>query len=67
VVTYADAPAPTGRPGRRREYGEKLALIELFEKRRASFEQERIELYGQVKDVAVLCLDLLWKPVAENT
>lgn len=66
VVAYTDAPAPTGRPGRPREYGEKLALIELFEKRRASFEQERIELYGQVKDVAVLCLDLLWKPIGEK-
>jgi len=26
----------------------------------------RIELYGQVKDVAVLCLDLLWKPIDEK-
>ncbi len=66
VVAYSDAPPPTGRPGRPREYGEKLALIELFDKRRASFEQARIELYGQVKDVAFLCLDLLWKPVGEK-
>jgi len=66
VVAYADAPPPTGRPGRPREYGQKLALIELFDTHRASFEQMRIELYGQVKDVAVLCLDLLWKPIDEK-
>ena len=53
VVAYADAPPPTGRPGRPREYGEKLALIELFDKRLSSFEQARIELYGQVKDRGV--------------
>jgi hypothetical protein len=68
VVAYADVPPPTGRRGRGRprEYGEKLALIELFDTRQASFEQARIELYGQVKDVAFLYLDLLWMPVKEK-
>jgi len=66
VVAYADAPPPTGRRGRPRLYGEKLALIELFDTRRESFVQARIELYGQVKDVAFLCLDLLWKPIGEK-
>ena len=66
VVAYADAPPPTGRRGRPREYGEKHALIELFDTRRASFEQARIELYGQIKTVAFLCLDLLWKPIGEK-
>ena len=66
VVAYADAPPPTGRRGRPRVYGEKLALLELFDTRRESFVQARIELYGQVKDVAFLCLDLLWKPINEK-
>ena len=66
VVAYTDTPPPTGRRGRPREYGEKLVLMELFDTRLASFEQARIELYGQVKDVAFLCLDLLWKPVGEK-
>ncbi len=66
VVAYADAPPKTGRRGRPRKYGEKLALIELFDTHRASFEQTRIELYGQVKTVAYLCLDLLWKPIGEK-
>lgn len=66
VVAYADAPPSTGRRGRPRQYGEKLALIELFDTRLASFEQARIELYGQVKDVTFLCLDLLWMPIGEK-
>ena len=66
VVAYADAPPPTGRSGRPRVYGEKLTLIELFDTRRESFVQARIELYGQLKDVAFLCLDLLWKPINEK-
>jgi hypothetical protein len=66
VVAYADAPPKTGRRGRPRKYGEKLALSELFNTHRASFEQARIELYGQVKTVAFLCLDLLWKPIDEK-
>jgi hypothetical protein len=66
VVAYADAPPRTGRPGRPREYGEKLALIELFDRCQASFEQARIELYGQAKDVAFMCLDLLWMPIGEK-
>jgi hypothetical protein len=66
VVAYADAPPRTGLPGRPRIYGQKLNLIELFDTRRSSFEQARIELYGQAKDVAFLCLDLLWKPIGEK-
>lgn len=66
VVAYADAPPRTGLPGRPRIYGQKLNLMELFDTRRTSFEQARIELYGQAKDVAFLCLDLLWKPIGEK-
>lgn len=66
VVGYTDAPPRTGRRGRPREYGEKLVLIDLFDTRRESFVKARMELYGQAKEVAFLCLDLLWKPVGEK-
>ncbi len=66
VVAYTDAPPRTGLPGRPRIYGQKLNLIELFDTHRSSFEQARIELYGQAKDVTFLCLDLLWKPIGEK-
>lgn len=66
VVAYDDAPPRTGQRGRPRIYGEKISLIKLFDTRRTSFEKARIELYGQAKEVAFLCLDLLWKPVGEK-
>jgi len=66
VVAYADAPPRTGLPGRPRIYGQKLKLTELFDTNRASFEQTRIEIYGQTKNVAFLCLDLFWKPIGEK-
>jgi hypothetical protein len=66
VVAFADAPPQTRRRGRPRIYGQKLNLTKLFDTHRASFEQARIELYGQTKDVAFLCLDLFWKPIGEK-
>jgi len=59
IKVLSDAPPRTGLPGRPKTYGQKLKLTELFDTRRSSFEQARIELYGQAKDVAFLCLDLL--------
>jgi uncharacterized membrane protein len=66
VVAFADAPPKTGGRGRPRIYGEKLKLIELFDSQIRFFEQVRIELYGQIKQVGFLCLDLHWKPVADK-
>jgi hypothetical protein len=66
VVAYTDAPPRTGRRGRPRIYGERLALSELFDTHRDCFDQARIELYGQIRHLSFLCLDLLWKPVGEK-
>lgn len=66
VVAYTDAPPKTGRRGRPRIYGEKLNLNQLFDTRRQDFEQIAIDVYGQVKQLAFLCLDLIWKPVDDK-
>lgn len=66
VVAYADAPPKTGGRGRPRIYGEKLNLIELFDTRGECFEPLRIELYGKARELAFLCLDLIWKPIGEK-
>ena len=66
VVAFSDAPPKTGGRGRPRTYGDKLKLIELFDTQGLRFEQVNIELYGQLKQVSFLCLDLFWKPVAEK-
>ena len=66
VVGYQDPPPKTGRPGRPREYGAKLKLMDLFETMAESFEQTTIEIYGQCEEVSFLCLDLIWKPIKEK-
>lgn len=66
VVAYTDAPANTGRRGRPRIYGEKLILRQLFDTRRQDFKQTTIDVYGQVKQIAFLRLDLIWKPVGDK-
>ncbi len=66
VVAYHDPPPKTGLPGRPREYGSKLRLMDLFEAMPGHFEQTTIELYGHCKEVSFLCLDLIWKPIGEK-
>lgn len=66
VVAFTEAPPKTGGRGRPRIYGQRLKLIELFESQSQFFEQAQIELYGQMKQVCFLCLDLYWKPVADK-
>jgi uncharacterized membrane protein len=66
VVAFTDAPPKTGGRGRPRTYGQRLKLIELFDSQSQFFEQTPIELYGQMKQVGFLCLDLFWKPVADK-
>ena len=66
VVAFTDAPPKTSGRGRPRTYGQKLKLIELFDSQSQFFEQTPIELYGQMKQVGFLCLDLFWKPVADK-
>jgi uncharacterized membrane protein len=66
VVAFTEAPPKTGGRGRPRTYGLRLKLIELFDSQSQFFEQSPIELYGQMKQVGFLCLDLFWKPVADK-
>jgi len=66
VVAFTDAPPKTGGRGRPRIYGQRLKLIKLFDSQSQFFEQAQIELYGQMKQVGFLCLDLFWKPVADK-
>jgi hypothetical protein len=66
VVAFTDPPPKNGRPGRPRIYGQKLALKRLFDTRSACFEPIDIELYGKLRNISVLCLDLIWKPIGEK-
>ena len=50
-------------PGRPRQYGEKLKLMELFDSWADGFETAEALVYGKVESVRYLILDLIWKPV----
>lgn len=66
VVAYRDPPPKTGRPGRPRDFGSKLRLMDQFENMADEFEQTTIALYGQCKEISFLCLDLIWRPIGEK-
>ncbi len=61
-VAYFQAPAPQANSrGRPRRYGDKLHLMEVFDHRHF-FTTVTGQLYGQVQDVSIAALDLIWKP-----
>ena len=66
VVGYEDPPPKTGRKGRPKKYGKKVKLIKLFENKLNEFQEAIIEIYREKKTVSFLCIDLLWKPIAEK-
>ena len=64
VVAYRQPPRP--RPhqkGRRRVYGRKVKLMELFDRRPQDFLSTEAVVYQKKETVRYLVLDLLWKPV----
>jgi len=66
VVGYEDPPPKTGRKGRPPTYGNKVKLIEVFERNLSDFKEASLDLYREEKTVLFLCLDLLWKPIGDK-
>ncbi len=63
-VAYFEAEQPQKRrPGRPRQYGEKIKLFELFD-HQYCFSNVECTIYGKVEMVSITSLDLLWKPTA---
>lgn len=62
-MAYFEAEKPKGkRPvGRPPIYGEKVKLIELFDHVEL-FSKEKCLVYGNIEEVSIAALDLLWKP-----
>ncbi len=52
-------------PGRRRTYGEKLRLYDLFEQP-LEWTRTRVQLYGKEQAVEYLSVRLLWRPVGHE-
>jgi len=63
VVAYRPPPPPRPhRRGRRRVYGQKLKLINLFDAQPGDFLCPKALVYQQQETVRYLVLDLIWKP-----
>lgn len=64
VVAYEDPlPDPPGKRGRRRKYGKKIKLVNVFKEMENKFSPLECFIYGHTEAVKILCLDLLWKPI----
>jgi hypothetical protein len=63
-VGYLPTQQPKKRkPGRPRQYGERLKLMDLFEDWEHTFKTGETIVYDKVETVRYLTIDLLWKPV----
>jgi hypothetical protein len=61
-VAYFPPPARQATTrGRPRHYGDKIALMEVFDHRHL-FTTVTCQLYGQTEKVSMAALDLIWKP-----
>lgn len=64
-VAYLPAePSPDKTPGRPRQYGDKVALMEVFDHPEL-FTHVSCQLYGQLEEVAIAAANLLWKPTGD--
>lgn len=65
VVAYEPQPLTYCGRGRPPKYGRKIKLKKLFSTRKNDFTTVEVSVYGEVRTVTVLCLDLLWKPLQD--
>ncbi len=61
VAYFPALSAPANTRGRPRQYGDKIALTEVFDHRHL-FTTTTCELYGNIEEVSITALDLIWKP-----
>jgi hypothetical protein len=65
AVAYESKPRAYAGRGRPAKYGRKIKLKTLFSTRGNDFTRVNVDVYGEVRTVAILCLDLLWKPLQD--
>ena len=61
VAYFQAQPSQEKTRGRPRRYGDKITLMEVFDHRHL-FTTVTCQLYGQVEEVSIAALDLIWKP-----
>lgn len=65
VVVNETLPADYCGRGRPPKYGRSIKLNKLFFDREQDFTPVKINVYGEIRTVEVLCLDLFWKPLQD--
>jgi hypothetical protein len=65
VVVNETLPADYCGRGRRPKYGRNIKLNNLFSDGEQGFIPVKINVYGEIRTVAALCLDLFWKPLQD--
>ena len=66
VVAYELKPCAYRGRGRPPKYGRKIELKKLFSSRANDFVNMTVNVYDETKTLAVLCLDLLWRPLGDT-
>lgn len=66
VVGFQPPLPKTSHRGAPRKYGQKVKLMSLFDSQREQFQELTIDLYGQGKTQAFLCVGLFWKPIQDR-
>jgi len=66
VVAYEEQPKAYSGRGRRPKHGKRLKLQKLFFSRAMDFSPMQVCVYGEMKTLEVLCLDLIWRPAEDK-
>jgi len=66
IVAYEEQPQAYSGRGRPPKHGKRIKLEELFSTRAEDFSSVVVHAYGETRTVALLCLDLVWKPIQDK-
>lgn len=66
IVAREEKPQAYGGRGRPCKYGQRIKLNELFTTRADDFSTVTVSIYGEIKKLEILCLDLVWQAIQER-
>lgn len=63
IVARDQHPVPYSGRGRPPKYGRRIRLKDLFASRTEKFSTVAVNVYGETKELSILCLDLVWNNI----
>ncbi|MCK8600285.1 transposase [Desulfoferrobacter suflitae] len=66
IVACEEQPQTYSGRGRPPKHGKRIKLKALFSARPEEFTTVKVYTYGETKTLAILCLDLIWKPIKDK-